>query len=207
MAAVLMLSCTGQLVGDTEQARVSLAIVTADSVARVSVTIGPGGGPAFVAIQLELSRAGSQWTGYVTGVPAGPARSIEATAYDGAGQELYRGATQTDVQIGETAFAFVLLEQVHAAGYANAVPVIDLAWMSAVTVAAGGSAQLGITAHDPDGGSLAYQWTADCGTFDATTQPVVTWAAPASGSGCGLTVAVSDPLGAVVTLSTRIEVN
>jgi hypothetical protein len=207
MAAMALQACTGQLVGDTERAGVSLAIVTADSVARVSVIIGPGGGPSFAPFQLDLSRAGSEWTGYVSGVPAGPARSIEATAFDGAGQELYRGATAFDVQPGGTSLAIVLLQQVQPAGFANAAPVIDLAWMSTVKVAAGGSAQLGITAHDPEGGSLSYQWTADCGALDATTQPVVTWTAPAAGPGCDLTVAVSDPLGAMVILSTRIEVN
>ncbi len=85
----------------------------------------------------------------------------------------------------------------------NATPVIDQTFQSANTVPAGGTLDVLVMAHDPEGTALTFTWSASGGTLGTPTtsasQSEVLWTAPASGGPFTLTAVVKDAGGAQAT--------
>jgi hypothetical protein len=85
----------------------------------------------------------------------------------------------------------------------NAAPVIDGTFQSADTVAAGGTVNVLVVAHDPEGTTLTFTWSTTGGTLGTPTtsasQSEMLWTAPASGGPFTLTAVVTDASGAQAT--------
>jgi len=85
----------------------------------------------------------------------------------------------------------------------NAAPVIDQTFQSADTVAPGGTLNVLVVAHDPEGTALLFTWSASGGTLGTPTtsasQSEVLWTAPDSGGPFTLTAVVKDAGGAQAT--------
>jgi hypothetical protein len=85
----------------------------------------------------------------------------------------------------------------------NAAPLIDQTFQSASTVPAGGTLDLLVVAHDPEGTALTFSWDVSGGTLGTPTtsasQSEVLWTAPASGGPFTLTATVKDAGGAEAT--------
>ncbi|RKG58103.1 hypothetical protein D7X30_16610 [Corallococcus sp. AB011P] len=85
----------------------------------------------------------------------------------------------------------------------NAAPVISQTFQSADTVAAGGTLDVLVVAHDPEGTALSFTWSASGGTLGTPTtsasQSEVLWTAPDSGGPFTLTAVVQDAGGAQAT--------
>ncbi len=176
-------------------------------VASVVVTVTGGGGPDFPAFAEALASADGSWGGYLTGIPAGPARRFEVVAYDAAGAPRYRGAASSDVAASEVVDVAVVLTDAPSP-YVNAAPRIDALWTSQTQVTPGGDVQLGVLAHDPDAGdAISVGWTASCGTIAAPAAATVTWTAPAGVGPCDVIVTVTDTRGASVSAFVTIDVS
>ena len=80
---------------------------------------------------------------------------------------------------------------------ANRAPVIDsMSRTPEGSVSNNQVVNLSVTAHDDDGDSLTYSWSATQGSFNSTTTSSVIWTAPAAGAGTAvLTVTVNDGKG------------
>jgi hypothetical protein len=185
-------------------ARLAIAARAPDpGVTAAVVTIG---GPDFAPFVEPLSDVGTGWSALVTGIPAGPARSFDVVAYDAVGSPLYRGSATSDIAAGAVADVTIILEGAPAPTFGNAAPIIDSFWASQVTVAPGGTVQLGVTAHDPDpGDTITYRWVASCGVLDDALAPVVTWTAPDVVGSCDVSVTVSDASGGSVTTHVTVD--
>jgi hypothetical protein len=86
----------------------------------------------------------------------------------------------------------------------NATPVIDQTFQSASTVAAGGTVDVAVSAHDPEGTALSFTWSVSGGGTLGTpttsaSQSEVLWTAPSSGGPFTLTVEIKDAGGAKTT--------
>ncbi len=66
--------------------------------------------------------------------------------------------------------------------------------------------RLTATASDPDGGGLAYSWSASSGSFDATDQAMATWTAPSEGGPVEIGVTVTDDEGVTASASVTVAV-
>lgn len=82
---------------------------------------------------------------------------------------------------------------------ANAPPTISSLAADPARVAAGGVTSLSVSATDPDGDVLAYEWSAPTGTLSDGAGAAVTWTAPASDGVYLLTVLATDGQGASAT--------
>ncbi len=162
---------------------VSGANLATYGVARVTVAVGPGGGSYFPTILAQLSpAAGSEWTAFLTGIPAGMGRTFDLVAYDGGGIALLRGGAQADVLPGATTgIAAVLQEMAPPGGPVTSTPVINFLSVSPAIVAPGGTALLmAAVGPAPAGEILSYWWQATCGTFADPTQLTAIWTAPST---------------------------
>ncbi|HEX5749567.1 MAG TPA: hypothetical protein VFZ09_25280 [Archangium sp.] len=85
----------------------------------------------------------------------------------------------------------------------NAAPVIDQTFQSADIVAAGGTLDVLVVAHDPEGTALFFTWSASGGTLGTATtsasQSEMLWTAPASGGPFTITAVIKDAGGAQAT--------
>ncbi len=195
-------ACSGGKKGaPTGVARVVVQAEPTCGIERVVLTVSPGDGPAFQPFTTQLSRSGGRWSGRIEGIPAGPDRLFEAIAYGGADEQLLSGSILATIEAGKVAVVTIALHCQAPPPFENAFPVIDGLSYSSQYVAPGGSLQVHVTAHDPDGDALAFTWRASCGTFDDRYLSGPTWTAPGSIGECTLTVTVSDGRGAAVTAS------
>ncbi|HET6437368.1 MAG TPA: hypothetical protein VFG59_04860, partial [Anaeromyxobacter sp.] len=169
LAGFVISACAGRS-GDTSggQARVAVSgSALSSSVASVTLTIGPGDGPTFTPIVEPLTQSGSQWTVFVSGIPAGPGRSFAVAAKDAGGNVLLSGSAKADVVTGGTATVVITLNGSSGPIFSNQAPVMDYLTASQTVVDPGGTVRLGASAHDPDtGDTITYQWAATCGSFD-----------------------------------------
>ncbi len=74
------------------------------------------------------------------------------------------------------------------------------------SVVAGNDETFSCTASDPDGQSLAYQWTCSSGLLQSATGSAVVWTAPDSSGTATITVTVMDDSGASDTMSGTVRV-
>lgn len=77
----------------------------------------------------------------------------------------------------------------------NNPPEISDLFISPGTKFTGSTIDVRVTAADPDGDSLNYNWSADGGSFDSTTIPNTEWKAPSTAGNYNITVVVDDGKG------------
>ncbi len=186
------------------KAGVSLSgALQATSIARITLTIGPGAGtPSFNPIVTEMTNQDLTnsllWTTYVQGIPAGAGRTFQVNAFDGGGNILYSGSATADIVAGATAEVFIVCqEEKPDGGFTDNLPVIDSLTASASTANVGTSVGLSVKAHSPNTppSPLTYSWTSACGTMANATTTTPTWTAPATVpplGACEISVTVTD---------------
>jgi hypothetical protein len=177
-------------------------------IAQVTVTVSQGDGAAFPSIVASLSQVGTDWSGFITGIPAGPGRQFDVVALDAAGATLAKGTAKAEVKAGGVAMVAIVLSQATTGNpYQNNAPVIDYVSASETLVKPGASVRLGASAHDPDPtDTVGYAWVATCGTIANPAAATVEWIAPAAPGSCQVSVSVTDNRGASVAAYLVIEV-
>lgn len=210
LVVFLTTNCSGPASDASDRPSGSAAIVisalTAGDVASATVSITATDISVPVTATLSLSNG---WQTTIDGIPAGTGRTFTLSAADSSGVERYHGVTSNvTITAGQTQSVVIVAQQdLAAAGFADAVPVIDLAQASSKTVAPGAVVNLNVTAHDPDpGDTLAFTWTASTGTFASATAALTTWTAPTTLGTYPITVAVSDPKQEITTATLQITV-
>jgi hypothetical protein len=193
------------------QAAARVAVTTgalSASITQVTVTVSQGDGPAFTPIVAPLSQAGNDWSGFITGIPAGPGRQFDVVALDATGATVAKGTAKAEVRAGGTATVAIVLGQATTGNpYQNNAPVIDYISASETLVKPGASVRLGASAHDPDPtDKISYAWAATCGTIASPSAAAVDWVAPATPGRCQVSVSVTDNRGASVAAYLVIEV-
>lgn len=181
------------------------ALAAAD-VTRVQVEVsGPGISSPLTA---ELARSGNTWSGTVSGIPAGTGRLFRASAHDSASKVIYVGeAGPIAIEPGKTASVSIVLQQVEPqVPFENEAPRIDSVAVSSNVVEPGGSVVLKATAHDANGDTLRFNWSATAGTFSAPGSAETTWTAPATEGAQRIQLEVVDSKGASATMSLDIGV-
>jgi hypothetical protein len=177
------------------------------AVSRVTVSVSRGDGPDFPLIQAELEGGTGQWTGRISGIPAGPGRAFDVAAWAADGTRLFAGSGRSDIVPGATAVVSIVLQGPSRPPTGNSFPIIDSLAVSRNAVAPGGTVQAVATAHDPDpGDSVRFFWRATCGRFDDSSRSAPAWTAPSAEGRCELSVTVTDDRGASVTAATSVEV-
>ncbi len=212
MATALGAGCTGSkptTSNETGAARVSVrsSALTAD-IASVKLTIS-GGTPALSApIVVALASNGkqdkdAQYTGLVSGIPAGTGRVFKADAYKADGTTVaYSGQAAADIAAGSTALVYILAQEQNAGQAVTVfVPVVDSLTASDSTVAPSATMNVAVAAHSPytPADALTFLWSAACapgsdnGTFANAASAATSWSAPATNSSsCVLSVAIQD---------------
>ena len=179
---------------------------------RVELTVtGAGIG---IPIVSDLARTASNaWGAVVAGIPAGPARTFQASAFDSTGTILYQGTAVSDVVAGST-LELVLLLQDPPPPPAASTPVVGSVLASQGRVPPSSPVDLQVTATAAAGESLGFVWTSDCpgstdpGTFSDGTAATTSWTAPASEPlTCVLSVSVAGSGGSSVTVYLPIQVS
>jgi hypothetical protein len=189
-----------------------LSALSQADIQRVQLTVnGPGIG---VAIVTDLGRSAlNAWTAVVAGIPAGPARTFVASAYDAIGAVIYQGVAVSDVLSGST-LELVLLLQDPAPPPGASSPEVESLQASQGRVPPSSSIGLSVTATTAAGESLSFVWRSDCpgssdpGTFSDGTAPSTSWTAPAAQPlTCVLSVTVAGSGGSSVTVYLPIQVS
>jgi hypothetical protein len=157
-------------------------LLTASRIARVTFAVGPGTGPHFAPFLGQLSFVGTGWTGSLSGIPAGPGRTLDLTGWDAGGLATYGGSARLDVPAGSSVnVATVLQELPTAAAAPVGSPVVTSLSVSADPVPAGATVTLTAGVDPPPAGTFyAYTWVASCGTFSNATALTAIWTAPAT---------------------------
>jgi len=186
----------------------TMIALSSTEVAKVSVTVV---GPALPSPRVSsLFRTAGQWGAQIGGLPAGAGYSVTAAAQDASGGILYTGSASNVTIVKDQTAAVVITAQPTAApgAYRNAVPVFDSLVVSSVAVGLGQEVFLTVTAHDPNSpDSVAFQWSATCGTFSDVLHATTTWTAPMTGGSCALTIKASDTAAATATASVTVDVD
>jgi len=203
LAAALLLAATAacnpgsggaDLAGARGDANLSVSLKAglAASIARVTVAISRGDGPDFQTMNVDLARAGSGWSAFVTGIPAGKGRRFDVLALDGSGTTLASGYGKADVVAG-TRVSLTIVLTVSSPSTGNQAPVIDYLSASTDQVGPGKTVTVRVSASDPDpADTITYTWSSTCGAFDDAKATVAVWTAPAVPGACELTITVSD---------------
>ncbi len=191
------------------QVKMSMGDTTHD-VTRITVTVSGSG--ILVPMVQDLSKVGSTWQGVVSDIPVGSDRLFVGQAFDSAGSLRYQGqAAGVAINANMVTDIFILLQDKNPKPpFQNTVPVIDAFVASTNVIAASGSVDFSVTAHDPNpGDTLTYLWTATGGSFSDATATSTTWTAPATAGSYTITVTVTDNKGASCNRSfvVTVEVN
>jgi hypothetical protein len=177
-----------------------------EGIGRVTVSTAPAGGePLFV----PLSDSEGQWSGRL-----GPIRAVggytfaaEGTQASGAPRFVARAS---EVLLTPSRTALVLLtarEPSPPPPVGNALPFIDALVVSADEVEPGGTVSLQVEASDPNPGeALTFSWQATGGSFGDAHSAPATWTAPDTEGAQALTLTVTDPHGAAVSLELTLGV-
>jgi hypothetical protein len=93
---------------------------------------------------------------------------------------------------------------------ATAPPVIDQTFQSTDTIAAGGTVDLSVSAHDPENEALTFTWSASAGTLGTAvttaSRSEVTWTSPTLGVSETVTLVVQDASGQRTTQSFTLTI-
>lgn len=158
------------------------------------------GGPSITRVQVEVEPAGlfqaltydtasGDYLGSIV-VPTGP-QTVTATAYS---QTTLVGTGTTTVNVssrGPTSIVIKILDNSTPPAAQDHGPVITAVSASNTSPGVNEVINVSVTAIDPDGDAVAYEWTQDCaGSFSSTVEPTPTWS-DASAQSCVLTVKVS----------------
>jgi hypothetical protein len=179
----------------------SSAITLAVTVPARSVDLyvsGPASDP-FPPFHVPLTNAGGNtWTASVGTIPAGPARQLDAAAFDDAGRPTHMGSVTLDVNAGSAMSVTLILQQYPPpAPTTTSAPVIEAVTATPGAVAPGGIATLSVVAWDPSGGTPGYLWSAGCGTFSSPGTQTARWTAPGADGICSVGITVSGPGGSI----------
>jgi hypothetical protein len=181
-------------------ARASLA----DNVDQVRVTVSGSSLPS--AVSKSLALAGSQYSAWIQNLPPGNDYTFTAVAVDDSSNVLLQGSvSRQTIARGRTASITIYLSKGKTA-YVSSAPVIDSVSATSLTASYGETLQFQAAAHDADPGDtaqLTFNWTATCGTFKKITntpgtdlagsKSSATYAAPAEGQRCSISLLVADP--------------
>ncbi len=211
-AAVFAVLLLGAACGSTRagrgEARIAVTAPASAGITRITVTVRQGDGSDFSPpIRQDLAGGGTQWSGVISAIPAGPDRQFEAIAYDVAGNALFEGSVlHVEIRAGENVTVIILLQRVRHDGSGNAFPVIEgLATPSPVPP--GETVRISATAYDPDpADTIASLWLATCGAFDDPAALSPLWTAPPAEGTCVLSLTVIDNHGAAVTVAIAVAV-
>jgi hypothetical protein len=176
------------------QVDVALSALTLPDGARVILTVsGEGISPP---LAFDLAKKGGTYGGRMAGIPIGT-RLFSVSAYDVTGVEQYRGEASSAVLPNQVSTVFIRAQAISNPALKTAgLPVIDSVVASRLDVELGGMVEVNLSAHDPNGASLTYAWSADCGVFDDSSLSHVRWTAPTEiATQCTLTVAVNNASG------------
>jgi hypothetical protein len=158
-------------------------------------------------ISARLAPEGTGWTGTVGAVPAGGGRTVVVEAFDAGNSVQYRGSATGVTVAADGVVPLTIVAQPVNPPAAGGPPLIDAIAGSTLTVAAGGTVNVSVTAHGTDAGSvLSYQWSAAAGAFSNPAAAATTWTAPGTGGPQTLTVTVTDANGsATATLDVSVK--
>jgi hypothetical protein len=185
----------------------AMVVSALDIADATEVTVNVTGTGIEPPIVVALSEKRNEWSGLIGAIPPGTDRHFVVSAFDAAGNEIYRGEATLTVVAGQTVSIVVNARRTPSTPpKKNAAPVIDVLVASATYVAAGENVQLQVLAHDPNPGDvLTYAWSSRLGTFDTPTSSSTSWTAPASEGSERITIRVQDA-SAVATMSIDITV-
>jgi hypothetical protein len=216
--AVASTGCTGGAkpeAGGAAKVGVTVSALSATTIGKMTLTVGPGTGATFTPIVVDLTNQDLvtklTWSAYVQNVPAGTGRTFHIDAFDATvlTKVLYSGDATANIVSGSTANVYMVLQELNPiGGSTTALPAIDSLTASAATVTVPSTptatVSLTVTAHSPAtpaNNPLTYLWTASCGTLAAATTTSATWTAPATitAPACQVNVTVTDSKGGAVT--------
>ncbi|HUJ27006.1 MAG TPA: hypothetical protein VLW85_13360 [Myxococcales bacterium] len=216
-ALVTLAACSSK--PKTGNAKVSVSFSNPALIADVShIELDISGGtPSMTPISATLTKApnGIQWTGSITGIPAGTGRVFHAAAYktSDASQLIYDGSTPATITAGGTATVVLILQEQNVPlGPTNFAPVITAISSSDSIVPQGSTITVSFKAHDPDGNyPLAYQWASTCspssggnGSFDLASGSLAAPVAPATDVGATAHWTAGTVNGVLCTLSLKV---
>ncbi|WNG40103.1 kelch-like protein [Archangium violaceum] len=154
---------------------------------------------------LELTLVDGEWSGTLSGIPAGEGRTFTAEGFGSDGSKTYEGQVSgVTILSGQTVEVILSLRRL------NTAPRVASVTATPSTVKVGETSTLAVTASDEDGDALAYQWSASgcSGTWGDATSATARFtpeALPPGGScDCHLSVAVSDEHGGLAHGTQRL---
>jgi hypothetical protein len=208
-ALVGLLACSpaskAQLSGNVEILTRTGSALSVNDVSTVTVTVT--GDNIVSPLSTDLLHDATGWHATMTDIPVGLAR-FDGKAFDGEANLLYEGdAPNVAINPGATALVALLLQQAHAPSrFQNNAPVIDAVTASANLIAPSAQVAVRGIAHDADGDTLTYHWSANGGSFDAADSAAAVWNAPATTGTYTLTFDATDPAGLKAAVSFTLAV-
>jgi hypothetical protein len=167
----------------------------ASGIARVTVRVSAGDGPAFSPVTVELAESGDQWFGRIAGIPVGQGRRFDAVGWDAAQMERLAGFAVATVQPGAATVVVITLSAA-----SSGVTIDSVSWFPA-WVQPLGVVQMAVTAHGQDAlDTVSYSWSADCGAagagvFGTPTSAETSWTAPGVAAVCHISIRVTTSRG------------
>lgn len=201
-------NCKGNPSDEVGTARVLASCSTdCERIARVVLSVSPGEGGSFAPLVSDLAASGQDWSGRITGIPAGKKRKFEAVAFASDGTRIQSGSSSADIVSGAVVPVSISLVPSEPGGGGNHPPLIDAISVSKNPVSPAETVTVTVTARDPDlGDGLTFLWSSPCGGFQDPLRSSTSWTAPAVTGSCVLSVTVSDTHAASVSTSITVVV-
>ncbi|HVP62395.1 MAG TPA: hypothetical protein VMT11_17685 [Myxococcaceae bacterium] len=189
-----------------------LPAVSTSGIDRVELTISGAG--ISTPLVTTLGRAsGNSWGAVVSGVPAGPQRTFQASAYDATGAILYQGQALVDV-VAESSLQLTLVLQDPADVPSVNLPQIQSVEASQGRVPPSTAVTLRVSAAGGAGETLGVSWSSDCagatdaGSFSDAAAANTQWTAPAQQPvTCAISVKVAGSGGSSISVELPIQVS